>query len=53
MDSAVLSRLQTKHGKLNKITKKEILSIMFYVFLVLDDDKMKKDILMNAFIKCF
>jgi hypothetical protein len=38
-----LSRLQTKNGELNKIMKKEIIYIMFSVFLVLDDNKMKKD----------
>jgi hypothetical protein len=48
-----LSRLKTKNGELNKITKKEILSIMFSVFLVLDDDNMKKNFLMDAFMKCY
>jgi hypothetical protein len=50
---AALNRLQTKNGELNKIIKKEILSIMLSVFLVLDDDKMNKDILMDAFMKCY
>jgi hypothetical protein len=50
---AALSRLQTKNGELNKITKKEILSIMFSVFLVLDDSKMRKDLLMDTFMKCY
>jgi hypothetical protein len=50
---AALSRMQTKNGELNKITKKDILSIMFSVFLVLDYDKMKKDLLMDAFVKCY
>jgi hypothetical protein len=50
---AALSRLQTKNGELNKITKKEILSIVFSVFLVSDDDKTKKDLLMDAFMKCY
>jgi hypothetical protein len=34
---AALIRLQTNNGELKKITKKENLSIMFSVFLVLDD----------------
>jgi hypothetical protein len=50
---AALGRLQTKNGKFNKNKKKEIPSIMFSVFLVLDDDKMKKDILMDAVMKCY
>jgi hypothetical protein len=50
---SALTRLHTKNGDLNKITKKEILSIMFSVFLVLDNDKMKHDLLMDTFMKCY
>jgi hypothetical protein len=50
---AAWSRLQTKNDRLNKITKKEIISIMLSVFLVLDNDKIKKDHLMDAFVKCY
>jgi hypothetical protein len=45
--------IRMNYGDLSKITKKEILSIMFSAFLVLDDNKMKKDILMDAFVKCY
>jgi hypothetical protein len=48
-----LSRLQTNNDELQKITKKEILSIMLSVLLVLVDDKMKKDLLMDAFVKFY
>jgi hypothetical protein len=48
-----LSSLQTKNSELNKITKNEIISIMFSVFLVLDEYKIKKDLLMDAFMKCY
>jgi hypothetical protein len=40
------------YGELNNRKKKEILSIVFSVFLVLDDDNIKKDLLMDAFVKC-
>jgi hypothetical protein len=48
-----LDRLQTKNDDLNKITKKEIPSIMLSVFLVLDDNTIKKDLLMGPFVKCY
>jgi hypothetical protein len=48
-----LSRLQTKNGELNKIKKKDIIYIMFSLFLVLDNNKIKKDILMDAFMQCY
>jgi hypothetical protein len=50
---AALIRLQTKNGELNKITKKENISIMLSFFLVFDDDKMKKDLLTEAFMTCY
>jgi hypothetical protein len=50
---AALIRLQTKNGELNKIKKKDIIYIMFSLFLVLDNNKIKKDILMDAFMQCY
>jgi hypothetical protein len=48
-----LTRLQKKNGELKKITKKDILSIIFSVCLVLEDVKMNKDLLMDAFMKYY
>jgi hypothetical protein len=46
-----LTKLAAKDGNPAKITKKEILSILFSVFLTLEEEKNKKEILVEIFMK--
>jgi hypothetical protein len=40
-----IRKLKSKNGDATKLTKKEILAILFFVFHTLEDDKKKKDVL--------
>jgi hypothetical protein len=48
----VLEKLKGKNGQLNKITKNEILSIMYFYFLILGNDKNNKPLVLAAFMHC-
>jgi hypothetical protein len=48
-----LEKLKGKNGELNKIPKNEILSIMYFYFLVLGNDKNKKPLVLAAFMHCY
>jgi hypothetical protein len=48
---SVLTKLTVKDGNPTKITKKEILSILFSVFLILEEEKNKKEILVEILMK--
>jgi hypothetical protein len=48
-----LKKLKGKNGELNKITKNEILSIMYFYFLILGDDKKNKPLVLAAFMHCY
>jgi hypothetical protein len=41
----VIRKLKAKNGDLTKLTKKEILAILFFVFHTLEDDKKNKDVI--------
>jgi hypothetical protein len=43
-------KLKTKNGDATKLTKKEILAILFFIFHTLKDDKNKKDVIAAVFI---
>jgi hypothetical protein len=49
----LLEKLKGKNGELNKITKNEILSIMYFYFLILGNDKNNKPLVLSAFIHCY
>jgi hypothetical protein len=46
-------KLKGKNGELNKITKNEILSIMYFYFLILGNDKKNKPLVIAAFMHCY
>jgi hypothetical protein len=48
-----LEKLKGKNGELNKITKNEILSIMYFYFLILGNDKKNKPLVLAAFMHCY
>jgi hypothetical protein len=51
LSPAALSKLQSKKGDPWKITKKEIMSILYSVFLTLDVNTKKKDYLFEAHMR--
>jgi hypothetical protein len=48
-----LEKLKGKNGDLNKITKNEILSIMYLYFLILGNDKKNKPLVLASFMRCY
>jgi hypothetical protein len=48
-----LENLKGKNGELNKITKNEILSSMYFYFLILGNDKKNKPLVLAAFLHCY
>jgi hypothetical protein len=48
-----LEKLKGKNGELNKITKNAILSIMYLYFLILENDKKNKPLVLAAFMHCY
>jgi hypothetical protein len=48
-----LEKLKGKNGELNKITKNEILSIMYFYFLVLGNNKKNKPLVLAVFMHCY
>jgi hypothetical protein len=48
---SALNKLTAKDGNPTKITKKEILSILFSVFIILEEEKNKKEILVAILMK--
>jgi hypothetical protein len=48
-----LEKLKGKNGLLNKITKNEILSIMYVYFLILGNNKKNKPLVLAAFMHCY
>jgi hypothetical protein len=48
-----LEKLKGENGELNKITKNEILSIMYLYFLILGNDKKNKPLVLTAFMHCY
>jgi hypothetical protein len=48
-----LEKLEGENGELNKIIKNEILSIMYFYFLVLGNDKKNKPLVLAAFMHCY
>jgi hypothetical protein len=48
-----LEKLKGKNGELNKITKNENLSIMYFYFLILGNDKKSKHLVLAAFMHCY
>jgi hypothetical protein len=48
---STLTNLAVKSGKPTKITKKEIVSVIFSVFLILEEEKHKKEILVEILMK--
>jgi hypothetical protein len=48
-----LEKLKGKNGELNKITKNDILSIMYFYFLILGNDKNIKPLVLAAFMHCY
>jgi hypothetical protein len=48
-----LEKLKGENGELNKITKNEILSVMYFYFLILGNDKKKKHLVLSAFVHCY
>jgi hypothetical protein len=51
MAPAAVSKLETTNGDTTKVTKKELLSILACVFHALEDDKKKKDVLVEYLMK--
>jgi hypothetical protein len=48
-----LEKLKGKNGELNKITKNKILSIMYFYFLIVGNDKKNKPLVLTAFMHCY
>jgi hypothetical protein len=48
-----LENLKGENGEFNKITKNEILSIMYFYFLILGNDKKNKPLVLAAFMHCY
>jgi hypothetical protein len=48
-----LEKLKGKNDELNKITKNEILSIVYFYFLILGNDKKNKPLVLAAFMHCY
>jgi hypothetical protein len=44
-----IQNLKAKNDDATKLTKKEILAILFFVFHTLEDDKKKKDVIFAVF----
>jgi hypothetical protein len=53
LDPLALEKLKGKNGELNKITKNEILSIMYFYFLILGNDKKNKNLVLATFMHCY
>jgi hypothetical protein len=45
--------MKGENGELNKITKNEILSIMYFYFLILGEDKKNIHLVLAAFMHCY
>jgi hypothetical protein len=48
-----LEKLKGKNGELNKIAKNEIISIMYFYFLVLGNEKKNKPLVLTGFMHCY
>jgi hypothetical protein len=48
-----LEKLKGQNWELNKITKNEILSVMYFYFLILGNDKKNKPLVLAAFVHCY
>jgi hypothetical protein len=48
-----LKKLKGNNGELKNITKNEILSIMYFYFLILGNDKKNKPLVLVAFMHCY
>jgi hypothetical protein len=51
--AVALEKLKGKNGELNKITKNEILSIMYFYFLILGNYKKNKPLVLATLIHCY